>query len=597
MGESRVPAAAWTADSGSPSIYKSRNMAYKFGYVPPPMPDETLYSVLAAKGKLFHDREMNRRLLGAYHLRARLDWPTGLELVAAAFPSGLALDAERLLLEHTQASLHLPFLSAPRRADFINSMMKVNSGRSWLICGCRTASTKMSARLRACPQCLQEDNRKGRAYWHRVHQCAGVLVCPLHPDQILVETSVQRDDRYQFKAYCDVSDAELLSPVADRLSLQDLGCARDIATQVAIILNGAGAVPVDINSIRRVLRDAVLEKGYAMRSGSNLDRNALHDAFLDWCSVPLANALGVPRPRRPSSASWLCRIFHHDIDSLNPLLVIIFCLFLKIDITDVLNEATICSPREPMRRGGKLAKMPLIHRRFEEAKPTLRRLWRNQNIPVVEIARRLNVAASTVPSWAASLGLPFPRRAKGCRAVRDRANRPTRRDMKRLIREKRKQWLETIKKSRGGHSRNPVSASLYRWLWRNDPAWLHSHISYAKPAPRIDWRLRDLEYAKKLPPLVMKLKQITPPVFVSRTRLANALGDLTRIFRWEAKFPITIERLAALAESREDFTLRRILYLDRCGILQRWQLQAAVKQIPKTHPRISELKEIELSIG
>jgi hypothetical protein len=35
--------------------------------------------------------------------------------------------------------------------------------------------------FRFCPLCLEEDTQKyGEAYWHRIHQTPGVLVCPIH---------------------------------------------------------------------------------------------------------------------------------------------------------------------------------------------------------------------------------------------------------------------------------------------------------------------------------------------------------------------------------------------------------------------------------
>ncbi len=56
--------------------------------------------------------------------------------------------------------------------------------------------------FRFCSICLREDvEQYGEPYWHRVHQVAGVLVCPIH--QVWLQNSTVRtqgENRHEFYA-------------------------------------------------------------------------------------------------------------------------------------------------------------------------------------------------------------------------------------------------------------------------------------------------------------------------------------------------------------------------------------------------------------
>ncbi len=48
----------------------------------PPMPDETVYSILAAHNRLLPDLGLTTRLFGYSKIQARIDWPVGLEMLS-----------------------------------------------------------------------------------------------------------------------------------------------------------------------------------------------------------------------------------------------------------------------------------------------------------------------------------------------------------------------------------------------------------------------------------------------------------------------------------------------------------------------------------
>ncbi len=187
---------------------------------------------------------------------------------------------------------------------------------------------KASRCLRACPQCLVADTAQGRAYWHRIHQCAGVVICPLHLGTVLHHTTMARANADRRKAYVDLRDVELLEPTARDLSVRDISTAGKIATTVAILMAGVCPAP-GTTALRLALRDAVRAKGYATGAGK-VRMIELHADFSSWFGEPLAKSLSVPRPQSATNASWLCRLLTRTHQSLAPILAILVTNFSRL---------------------------------------------------------------------------------------------------------------------------------------------------------------------------------------------------------------------------------------------------------------------------
>lgn len=153
-------------------------------FFPTPYTDEILYSVLAR----YHVRSGNispkftlQELFGSMTVTATVDLPSHLDALVRNLPPCSKHTVESLLQQHTLYPLYAPFMS-PSRAELVAKSMKEHTwGDIHTRAGIMASSVKTPSYLRFCPACLREDEAQhGEAYWHRVRQAPGILVCPSH---------------------------------------------------------------------------------------------------------------------------------------------------------------------------------------------------------------------------------------------------------------------------------------------------------------------------------------------------------------------------------------------------------------------------------
>ena len=149
-----------------------------------PYPDEILYSAAAR----YHHRSKNKKTsitardwFGEDPYRVVVDFPSHLDYLISALPLGHLYTADILIEKHTLFPFYIPFLPAGR-AKKIREYMRssVDGGAVYPLLGLLTSKITLNA-LSYCPLCAQEDRKEyGEAYWHRIHQIPGVIVCAKH---------------------------------------------------------------------------------------------------------------------------------------------------------------------------------------------------------------------------------------------------------------------------------------------------------------------------------------------------------------------------------------------------------------------------------
>lgn len=154
-----------------------------YGSMPFPYPDELLYSVITR----YHLRMNNsspkwtfRELFGTDNVIPTLDLPSHLDNLSARSQI-IGITSDQWIDEHTLYSYYAPFLPENRSRQ-LKQMMRSNDGSGiHTLVGITASSMERNGELRFCPSCYEVDiKRFGEPYWHRVHQAAGVMVCPEH---------------------------------------------------------------------------------------------------------------------------------------------------------------------------------------------------------------------------------------------------------------------------------------------------------------------------------------------------------------------------------------------------------------------------------
>ena len=154
------------------------------GHFPTPHPDELFYSICGRFSRRVDypgTKSVLLDLFGTATATAVIDLPNQLENVAGRFPEGTSLTADVFIDRHTLLPFFSAFLPPARVEELRRNMRESSSSAAHMRSGIMASRVPLPSRLRYCPACKVEDERRFReTYWRRLHQIPGVEVCPTH---------------------------------------------------------------------------------------------------------------------------------------------------------------------------------------------------------------------------------------------------------------------------------------------------------------------------------------------------------------------------------------------------------------------------------
>lgn len=166
---------------------------FRGAYLPPAFDGETLYSWCARYHRLngaIGARQTSRMLFGNSTAGLRHDFPTHLDHFHSV-SAGLLGPVEDLIRRHTLYGFHAPFLSCQIANNVILSMRSGSTPGPRTLLGLAASQLGITAPLKACPDCMAEDQGRIQAtWWHLEHQLPSVRVCLRHGTPL----SVARND-------------------------------------------------------------------------------------------------------------------------------------------------------------------------------------------------------------------------------------------------------------------------------------------------------------------------------------------------------------------------------------------------------------------
>ena len=153
-------------------------------YFPVAYEDELLYSQIARYHR--HScspgyKQTLSELFSSRTVAAVVDLPAHLERLQQHTEHITRQSAHDILWRQTLFPAYAPFLEVELAEKVRGSMFSDYGGDIHTRAGLSAGSVKRPENLRVCPECLNEQlQQNGEAYWQRLFQIAGVLVCPLH---------------------------------------------------------------------------------------------------------------------------------------------------------------------------------------------------------------------------------------------------------------------------------------------------------------------------------------------------------------------------------------------------------------------------------
>lgn len=604
-------------------------------------PDESLYSLCARyydRVRYPNKKDVSQELFGTVNATAVIDLPSRLGMLASMFPPNSGLTADHLINKYTAFPFYSPFLTPGSVRRVREDMIESKGSAIHMRAGIMAGRVPLPNRLRYCPSCQSEDHKLFReTYWHRLHQLPGVEVCPSHA--VFLERSEARA-RHTSNPFRFLSAERFagLRP-ARRVDLTDPSHAvlLRLAADASWLLNRRHDLTGDLDGLRNRYLALLIKRGLAsysgcIRSGKLLARFRKHypPSLLKTLRCEFVGA-------NQEKSNWLLHLVRSPKNAHHPLHHLLLINFLGISAEHFFSLPEeikffgdppwpCLNPAAEHFKEGVVAECGISFRgpehrpvgtfccdcgftyartgpdttpedKFRVSKvksfgpvweQSLERLWAVPALGISGIARNLDVDPLTVRRHAVRLGLSFQRASRIAIKPLDSSLKLKAGDARKAhcqkIREKRRAWLSTME-------RNPKLSMkslrgelprVYAWLLKYDGDWLKAHRPARPKQGRanasVDWGRRDAKLALAVRSKAAELLN-TPgkPVFLSKTAICNSLGIKTLLRQKIGKLPRTAEALAAAAESRVDYAVRRVQWAARCYIEEesfphRWQL-------------------------
>lgn len=593
-------------------------------FFPNPYPDELLYSVLAR----YHVRSGNtspkitlRELFGKEVATAIVDLPCNLAALTkrlSDFSNYTYLD---FIYNNTLFPFYAPFIPE-ERATLILKAMKSNNGSSINTrIGIMANTVQNSVYLRFCPLCLQEDiTSYGEAYWHRVHQIPGVVLCTKHNIPILDSLVHWHEmNKHEYiaadEANCKAYPYKLAfnAVVIEKLSKLYQGAAW--------ILN-ARLKSKGISWFYEGYKYILINKGYATPNGKVHQEALLKDFYQFY--EPEVLKLTQAEINIDSQENWLSSIVRKPRKIFYPIKHMLVINFLQLSVQEFFHEKYAYNPfgaspwpclnkaskhyhqevikevlitydnkaKQPVgtftcncgfiysRRGpdnskldrykiGRIKEFGLL---WEEK---LKELSLNAKLSFREIARRLNVDTNTV--------IKYIRNGMG------KADEEKRNEVEKEAQGSRNKYREKWLKLR---NENPESTktqlrqldnSIFEWLYKKDREWFDENSPKTKHkisvSQRIDWNQRDSELLNKASKIVKALLATDrKPERITIGRIGKLIGAKALLEKHIDKLPLTNQYLRSVLENIEEYQIRRLKWatkelLNNAEPLKAWAIR------------------------
>ncbi|MEM7757370.1 MAG: TnsD family transposase [Cyanobacteria bacterium P01_A01_bin.40] len=580
------------------------------GFFPTLYPGELLYSGIARyqirSGNLSPKSNIEE-LFNSRTITATADLPCGLDNLVQNLPTYSSVTANSLIQNHTLYPFYTPFLPPQRAKRVKESMKSAKGGNIHTRAGVMASSILTPQYFRFCPDCLKEDLEKhGETYWHRLHQIQGVVFCPVH--KVALQNSqipIQGFNKHQYEAATEFN-----------CQTRDLKCDRNqIVKEQLINLAEDISLLIEDTYPSRTLewftkryQTLLIERGYANVSG-RVKHEKLIDDFLYSYDMELLEILDsfVAYEDRSNWLSQIVRKHRKVFHPIRHLLMIRFlgesvdtffqnnkqyrpfgkspwlCLnaaanhYLQPVITDL--EISHClENKKPL--GTFSCNCGMVYSRTGEDKTqedklrigrviTYGRIWEDKLRELVEVkklglratARELRVDPNTVNRYVALLDLT-PSWTK--KKPQIKSKKVTSIDTEEIKQQKRDIWLKLQQKNSelSKTEIRKLAPDIYAWLYRKDRSWLNNNSpKLQKPKAsvnRVDWNVRDKEILVQAKNTVEQLLKEDKPVRITLGRVSSSLGLKALFEKYLDKLPLTKAYLESVAETVEDFQIRRI---------------------------------------
>lgn len=504
-------------------------------------------------------------------------------------------DAECVIRKRTLLAFYLPYRTATDSANAIAAVRHGGIGGLKGRLGILASRFGASHPLKACPQCILEDQRVHHvAYWHLEHQWPGAWVCLKH--MLLLHYAlykVNTEGRFHWCLPIDVMQSPGIAP-------QRFAESRDILVRLAECACGLGNLPKGFHFAPTRLAATYQNRLHELKSygpTGRLKSSELQNLLALVCN-PLSHVHGLSILSGTDTPllSQFSRLVDRHRCVAHPLKHLVLVLALFNNWATFLS-AYASTPSDQERIGGKNdSDAPEIydHMRVNPQKLALIDAVKNGQ-SVTAASKVFDVAVATAMAWVATAGHHTPRRAKTfTQSRREKAIQMLRHGGSKddvakvahisiqtitlLLRTEpglRADWVQAKfdraqKESRGswtrmanklmpisGHTLRTFLPAVFAWLYRNDRDWLEEFnsglpLSVRTNNSRIRWDVRDANYSQAVDTAALAVHLAAPERRIRLADLCNRMPELKARLSDLDQLPLTHAALARATRRRAE---------------------------------------------
>lgn len=592
------------------------------GFFPDPYSDELLYSACARYATIvsyINKQSVITELFGKRGLSAIVDFPTRLNYFISNLPDGHNYSVEKLINENTLFPYHQPFLPTERAKLVRQEMNLEDDNKIHMRMGTRVKQIESSTHLRYCPYCVIEDREKfKKTYWHRVHQLAGIPVCPFH--QCFLKNSSIQLGRISSSYF---HDAEMSVPkkLPKAIKLDFQKRSHEILYKIAcdaqwLLSNGNLKVGSEIVQSRYF--NTLLKQGYAYFNG-RLKHKKLLQASQKFFPPEIFKMVG----RFSNKENWfivLTQAGNIDI-TYHPVRHLLLLTFLGFSAKEFFEdfevykpfgdppypclnlasshyrELTIkeCKILDNISKDVKKQGIPIgifqcacgfIYQRLGPDKSSENKfsynlvkeygkawetkfteMWADLTLSSAQIGRNLGISQTSVGRQAIRLNLPM--NTQTTRSLHGYKNhRNPNKSFSEIREQYRSDWLKVRDNHRELTRKQLIDKAnfLYLWLKRNDAEWFKDKIplqaTKRKKREYLNWKKIDKELSEEIETIckeILSSKEF--PIRVSITEITKRSGRKVWIDKRAEKLPETSSIIDKYLETLEDFMFRKVVWI------------------------------------
>ncbi|NOU96931.1 hypothetical protein GC093_27450 [Paenibacillus sp. LMG 31456] len=324
-------------------------------FFPNPYPDEDFGSIVYRFFKLSgtpYMIDIMYKLLQVKTIRNRFILPKNLLILLNNIPGKHSYSLDSIVKEHSYLPLMKPFYTDK---EYHNILKDIGMTKGRIVVGSDQLRHMISNQVRYCPLCLLEDYQKfGESYVHRIHQYKFVQVCPNHHTYLISscpecqQPFVYYNRRLLGIPYC--SNKHYLPSFAQHTvytgALEKL--IHQVADDTSFFIQNEKKIYIEL--IRQRYLDYALKKGYISPNGLMKKNKSLKQDFLGFFSVENLEVLGITinQIHRKFAQIYLNLQGNHY----NILIHILLMIYFSGSVSNFLNQKmTDTEPFIPFGRG------------------------------------------------------------------------------------------------------------------------------------------------------------------------------------------------------------------------------------------------------